>query len=110
MSTSEERLAALFETLAESVEAMTDEEIIEECIENGEDPHEVAERMRAVLRDALAKHEAEALDEARDTITRLESELKQLRFEFKGLIRLQDENARLRLQLRLRHEQLEEKA
>jgi hypothetical protein len=51
-------MAHLFEALADHTESMSDEEIIAECIENGEDPHEIAEHTRGVLRSTLEKWRA----------------------------------------------------
>jgi hypothetical protein len=53
MRTPEEQLRSIMDGLAESIMDMTDEEIIEEIRERGEDPHEVAERVRKILLDAI---------------------------------------------------------
>ena len=55
MLTPEEQLRNIFDALAESVMEATDEEIMEEIRERGEDPAEVAERVRKVLLDAIRK-------------------------------------------------------
>jgi hypothetical protein len=52
MST-EQRLRNLFEAMADDIDAMSDEDLIEELRENGEDPDEVAERTRKLLMDAV---------------------------------------------------------
>jgi hypothetical protein len=56
--TNEQRMVNLFEALADHAESMTDEELIAECVEDGEDPHEVAERTRRLLFDTIERHEA----------------------------------------------------
>lgn len=60
----ETELRALMEALAESVVAATDEELINETREAGEDPTAAAEEVRAVLRNAVKAYEQRHLVEA----------------------------------------------
>ena len=57
--TASEKMHNLMEALADSVDGMTDEEVIQECIEDGEDPGEVAEKCRLLLKAAFEKVIAE---------------------------------------------------
>jgi hypothetical protein len=57
-TTAGQRMRNLFEALADSVETASDEEIIEDCIEAGEDPAAVAEHTRELLRATMRKFEA----------------------------------------------------
>jgi len=58
MSTTEQRMRNLFEALADSVESMSDEEILDECCADGEDPALLAEHTRDVLRGAFEQWKA----------------------------------------------------
>lgn len=58
MSDAERRIANLFESFADDVERMSDEELIVECIEDGDDPTEIAERTRKLLVDAVGRFKA----------------------------------------------------
>jgi hypothetical protein len=53
----EEDLASIMNALAESVLEMSDEEILAEAREEGEDPEEVAERVKNVLLEAVKAYE-----------------------------------------------------
>lgn len=46
------RLARMYEMLADSVEEMTDEQILAEAVERGEDPAATSLRVKALLRRA----------------------------------------------------------
>ena len=62
----EAELRALMDALAESVVEATDEEIISEMREGGEDPAAAAEGVRAVLRHAVKAYEQRHLREAQE--------------------------------------------
>ena len=49
----ERKMRALFEALADSVDALTDDELLAECREEGRSPEDVASDTRAVMRDAV---------------------------------------------------------
>jgi hypothetical protein len=63
-------IRAIFEAIADSVESMTDEEILEEVRASGEDPDLQAEHVRRLLLDAVQSHTSElrANEEMRDSI------------------------------------------
>jgi hypothetical protein len=61
----ERRIANLFEAFADDVERMSDEELIAECIEYGEDPTEIANRTRRLLQETLDRFKARTLAEGR---------------------------------------------
>jgi len=50
------RLAKLYEALADEVENMTDEELLAESIEHGEDPTETKRRLQAMLHEVVEHH------------------------------------------------------
>ena len=51
------KIDILFDHLADDILSMSDDEIIEECIENGEDPEQVAAHCRAICLNAIASWE-----------------------------------------------------
>jgi hypothetical protein len=54
----EQRIANLFEALADDVERMSDEELIAEIVEDGGDPEAIAERTRQLLQATLERFKA----------------------------------------------------
>ena len=46
------KMHALFEALADSVDDLSEEEVLAECIEDGQSPADVATRTRSVLLNA----------------------------------------------------------
>jgi hypothetical protein len=57
----DKRMRALFEALADNLDSMSDEQIVEECREGGRSPREVAQHTRAVLRSAVKSFKQRAL-------------------------------------------------
>jgi hypothetical protein len=55
MITPARQLENLEDAMIEDILALSDEEILAEVIENGEDPAEIAARMRRIFEAALAK-------------------------------------------------------
>ena len=62
----ERKLRALFEALADSVDALTDDELLAECREEGRSPEDVASDTRAVMRDAVKGFKQRSLVAARE--------------------------------------------
>ena len=62
----ERKMRALFEALADSVDGLSDEEVLAECREDGRSPEDVAKRTRAVLQDAVKAFKQRALVAARE--------------------------------------------
>jgi hypothetical protein len=54
--TDAQRLRNLADALADDILTMSDGQITAELIEDGQDPREIADRMRAIFRDAIARH------------------------------------------------------
>ena len=61
----ETKMCAFFDALADNVEALSDEEVLAECREDGQVPNDVAARTRSVLRDATRAFGQHRLVEAR---------------------------------------------
>ena len=61
----ETKMSALFEALADSVDALSDEEVVAECLEEGHSPADVSTRTRAVLQNAVKAFKQRPLLEAR---------------------------------------------
>ena len=61
----ETKMAALFEALAEDVDALSDEEALAECREDGGSPADVAKRTRSTLENAVKAFRQRPLLEAR---------------------------------------------
>ena len=61
----ETKMSALFETLADNVDALSDEEVLAECLEDGYSPADVATRTRSVLQNAVKAFKQRPLLEAR---------------------------------------------
>lgn len=59
------KMYALFEALADSVDALSEEEILAECMEDGQSPADVATRTRSVLLNAVKAFKQRSLLEAR---------------------------------------------
>ena len=53
-STDQTKLDNIFAYLGDEILAMSDDEIAQECIENGEDPEQIAAYCRAVCLNAIA--------------------------------------------------------
>ena len=49
----ETKMRALFEALADDVDALSDEDVLAECLEDGRLPADVATRTRSVLQNAV---------------------------------------------------------
>jgi hypothetical protein len=60
------KMRALFEALADSVEGLSDEEVLAECREDGRSPEDVAKRTRAVLQNAVKGFRQRALIAAKE--------------------------------------------
>lgn len=61
----ETKMSALFEALADNVDALSDEEVLAECLEDGYSPADVATRTRSVLQNAVKAFKQRPLLEAR---------------------------------------------
>ena len=61
----ETKMSALFEALADDVDALSDEEVLAECLEDGYSPADVATRTRSVLQNAVKAFKQRPLLEAR---------------------------------------------
>jgi hypothetical protein len=57
--TDEDRLGNFYEALADSLDAVSDAELLEECREDGMDPEAVAVEVKALIAAALARAEGE---------------------------------------------------
>ena len=62
----EQKMCALFEALADSVDAITDEEVLAECREEGRSLEDVATRTRLVLQNAAKAFRQRALIAAKE--------------------------------------------
>lgn len=71
----EEELRALWDVFAESIAESSDEEVLAEAREEGEDPHETAERVRSALRDAVKSFQQRRLHEAEQDYKRRIAEI-----------------------------------
>lgn len=60
----EKELRAVWDAFAESIAESSDEEVLAEAREEGEDPHETAQRVRSALRDAVKSLQQRRLHEA----------------------------------------------
>ena len=49
MATAKQQLQNLTDALVEDIMSMTDDEILAECIEDGEDPDEIVKRMQDMI-------------------------------------------------------------
>ncbi len=63
-------VAALYDALAEQAFEMSDEEILQECQEEGQSPKEMSNSLRLRLSKTLKEHQQEALNVARATRAR----------------------------------------
>ena len=62
----ERKMRALFEVLADSVDGLSDEEVLAECREDGRFPEDVAKRTRAVLQHTVKAFKQRALTAAKE--------------------------------------------
>jgi hypothetical protein len=61
----DEKMRVLFEALADELDSMSDEEVVEECLEGGRSPQEIAQHTRAVLQSAVRSFNQRVLTESR---------------------------------------------
>jgi len=66
----EAELRAIMDALAESAAQASDEEILSEVRESGEDPEAVAARVRGILSDAVTAYEQRRLRDAEESYRR----------------------------------------
>ena len=59
------KMYALFEALADNVDALNEEEVLVECMEDRQSPADVATRTRSVLQNAVKAFKQRSLHEAR---------------------------------------------
>ena len=59
------KMYALFEALADNVDALSDDEVLAECLKDGRSPADVATQTRSVLQDAVKAFRQRPLLEAR---------------------------------------------
>ena len=67
----ETKIYALFEALADSVDALSDEEVLADCREDGRSPADVAKRTRSILQNAVKAFKQRPLLEARQERVRI---------------------------------------
>ena len=77
----ETKMSALFEALADNVDALSDEEVIAECLEDGQSPGDVATRTRSVLQNAVKAFKQRPLLEARRERERSIEQMKAARYQ-----------------------------
>ena len=65
MSDETTKMGAFFEALADHVDALSDEELVAECVEEGRSPVDVAKETRAVVQRAVKTFKQRSLMEAR---------------------------------------------
>lgn len=75
----ETKMHALFEALADDVDALSDEEVLAECLEDGHSPADVATRTRSVLDNAVKAFKQRPLLEARRERERFIEQMKAAR-------------------------------
>jgi len=71
----EKELCALWDAFAESIVESSDEEVLAEAREEGEDPHETAQRVRSALRDSVKSFQKRRLYEAEQEYQRRITEI-----------------------------------
>ena len=78
------KMYALFNALADSVDALSEEEVLAECMEDGQSPGDVATRTRSVLLNAVKAFKQRSLLEARRDWQRSTERMKTARHQLRA--------------------------